>query len=931
MTARDRRSLAEHLGRWLAGLADLVSARPAAVVAVCVALALAAATQILNIEVSTSRTNLGHPANDAERDFGTFLKEYGSPNDLLAVIEAGPKTDAATLRRAADDLAAELSKDPQRIRSTSQKIDVDFFLRHILLFVPIEDIPQIRAALTSSYADDIRAGKVDGIDAVVDEITSAFAGRARAQQDAAGAAAGGAGFEPERVLPWLDTMTVMMRELEARLRDPSRGGFEGVRELIPPLKTGAIDDEGYFQSRDGRMRVVFITPSTRTDEVSVVRPIVLSVRETIRKVAARYPGLTMRLAGSPALLIDEMVIVDHDMFLSTVVSLLGITLILLYGYRKPQQVLLSLVPLLIGLLWTMALVRFTSGRINMVASIFLPILLGRGSDFAIYIIARFNAERGAGASPREAVRVALSASGSGVVTGALVTSAAFLVATLGQFNTFRQLGTIVGGGLVLVLISSLVVTPALLVLLGDKRMPGEAAAERLFEKLPSFGAGPGVLALRFPKVVLVGTAAALVVLAAQIDKVPYDFDLLKLLPRSAESVAAQLELSSRSDYGTDVVVVTTADVEEARAKAAQLAKLPRVGRVESVASFLPADQDRKLAELRNLRDVVASLPPFTEPRPATTPEKFAAALGKLSDEIDDKIFVTEQAVAGNPKLGPVAEALKRLAAQVNKCLEALKTMPPEAAQRGVSSVEHQIFTLLIRSRQLLRDNVLDAKKVEVKDLAEATRDRFLGQSGGSAVFVFPRQPGVGAEVAAFVEEVRTVAPRATGFPVVYHESTKSVKPSFKRAALQALLVIVLALLFHFRNAFAATLAAVPLAIAALSMFGLMHLFGMSHNMANIVSMPLLLGLGTDYGLQIVHHVRTHPDEPLRVVLGKTGLGVFMAGGTTAVGFGALTLGEHLGGFSLGLELLLGTTTAMVASLIVLPALLSVVLRDKKLG
>src|SRR5262245_59832481 len=120
------------LGAWLGRLADAISARTATVVGLCVALAIAASTQILFIEVSTSRTNLGHPANDAERDFGTFLKEYGSPNDLIAVIEgaAGANIDARTLRAAADALAAELVKDQRQIRSTFHRIDVDYFLRH---------------------------------------------------------------------------------------------------------------------------------------------------------------------------------------------------------------------------------------------------------------------------------------------------------------------------------------------------------------------------------------------------------------------------------------------------------------------------------------------------------------------------------------------------------------------------------------------------------------------------------------------------------------------------------------------------------------------------------------------------------------------------------------------------------------------------------
>ena len=104
----------------------------------------------------------------------------------------------------------------------------------------------------------------------------------------------------------------------------------------------------------------------------------------------------------------------------------------------------------------------------------------------------------------------------------------------------------------------------------------------------------------------------------------------------------------------------------------------------------------------------------------------------------------------------------------------------------------------------------------------------------------------------------------------------------------------------------------------------MRIFSIENNVANIVALPLLLGLGTDYGLQLVHHYRTVPDEPLPEVLRKTGLGVLMAGGTTAAGFGALGLARHAGGRSLGLVLFMGTTAALFCSLIVLPAILAVI-------
>src|SRR5439155_20167970 len=104
--------------------------------------------------------------------------------------------------------------------------------------------------------------------------------------------------------------------------------------------------------------------------------------------------------------------------------------------------------------------------------------------------------------------------------------------------------------------------------------------------------------------------------------------------------------------------------------------------------------------------------------------------------------------------------LRKLGGEVTRAITSLRTMPPEAAQRGVTNVEHQVFSLLIRSRQLLRDNVLDAKQVTIDDLPPVTRERFIGLRGGSAVFVFPQKPGPGPEMDAFVADVRTVAARA---------------------------------------------------------------------------------------------------------------------------------------------------------------------------
>src|SRR5207248_396782 len=136
---------------------------PSAVVIACTVLAALAATQVAQLEVTTSRTHVDSARTPGTILFGEFLEEFGTPNDLIAVIDGSEREER---RRAADDLAEELGRDPSHVRSTFHKLDLDFFLKHILLFAPTNEIGQIKQALSSTFADDIRAGRVKGLDAV---------------------------------------------------------------------------------------------------------------------------------------------------------------------------------------------------------------------------------------------------------------------------------------------------------------------------------------------------------------------------------------------------------------------------------------------------------------------------------------------------------------------------------------------------------------------------------------------------------------------------------------------------------------------------------------------------------------------------------------------------------------------------------------------
>jgi uncharacterized membrane protein YdfJ with MMPL/SSD domain len=444
---------------------------------------------------------------------------------------------------------------------------------------------------------------------------------------------------------------------------------------------------------------------------------------------------------------------------------------------------------------------------------------------------------------------------------------------------------------------------------GDRRLPGERAFERAMSALPLFGARLGGFVLAHPRKTIALFGALLLACGALARSIPFDYDLLKFLPPGTESAETERDLSAASNFGADVIVASADNLQDARRKTQALSRLQSVEHVDSITSFVP--DEGALREIAELAPLVRSIPPFLPlppPSPSpTTPEAVAQAIERLADTLQ-------------------MDALRSAATGLRK-------LPPDIAKARAAELELAAFSALERGREILRANVLDppARPDSARAAVPAQiRARFEGASGKHALYIFPRGRDQGEELARFVTEVRTVVPGATGFPVLYFDSSRAIRHSFAQAGAVTLGIIFIALLLHFRSLRDALCAMVPLLSGALAMGGLMRLFSIPHNMANVVALPLLLGLGTDYGLQMVHQLR-RTGAPLGQVIAETGLGVFLAGGTTAAGFGALTLARHLGARSLGLVLFLGTVAALSCALVLLPALLRLVYRKVGIG
>jgi predicted RND superfamily exporter protein len=233
------------------------------------------------------------------------------------------------------------------------------------------------------------------------------------------------------------------------------------------------------------------------------------------------------------------------------------------------------------------------------------------------------------------------------------------------------------------------------------------------------------------------------------------------------------------------------------------------------------------------------------------------------------------------------------------------------------------------SRLHILKSIANPEPPALTDLPASLVDRFVGQHGKHLLKIYGRGDiWDSAALSRFVNDVRAVDPKVTGNPLQAHEASLEMKHSFQEAAVYSLLVILAVLVLDFKSMSYALLAAMPLAVGVLQTFGLLGVLNIPLNPANLIALPLILGIGVDYGVHIVHEFREHRG-PYRMSSG-TAVAVLVDALTTLVGFGSLMIATHQGLQSLGRVLTLGVTCCMFSSLVMLPATLTWITRKRKL-
>lgn len=920
-----------------------VLGHPRRVILVTLALTLGAALFIPGLHVEAGHKSMSDANSPHFLKLEAFLRDFGSPNQLVLMVEGGDEAmRQAVIGRVLTELPAKnpvadangCAADgpvnaPSCVRDVLGHIDLEKFADHGLLFLDQESIDRVVTALNDPDMGVAALRQIDGIETFLTKLARGIEARGETEQPK-----GDARDRAERVM---EGMGRLLDGMAARLEDPTLLKTPIQSELIGDLgdadgKMRGIDRDGYFSSRDGSLKLAIIRPVVETDAPRPVMALVGYVENRTDAIIAELGGpcalpspnpsacpdgqLTAALTGMPALVADETRTLNRDLPFTTVLALVGVALIFALGFRSASSVILGLSPLLIGLVWTLAFVHLAFDSLNLLTSSFVATLLGLGIDFAVHILARFQDARRNDSSAAHAVEVALRSAGPGVLTGGITTAGAFLALAPVNFKAFSELGIMTAFGVIIVLAATFLLLPAMLVvprlerLQGRLHLPVRRARRR---GLPEW-------VVSHPWLFIASGALVSIAMAVQGERLQWNYDITSLLPDGVPSLKAWDVLRARTDYSGETASIVADSEAQAKEFTERLESLPSVVRIDSALSYLPEHQPAKLKALAALRPALGT--PDGD-APARTDVDLAgahAAARDLADSLEDARFEAARGGADEAKwLDPPVAGAHRL-------VKAIAALQGEAGAASLRELQAQILDIRTRAlaslRVVTRGEPMTAAAM-IKDLPQGLQDR-LYHDGRFALYIYPAA-NIGQRTfrASFVSDIEAVSDTATGFPVTHWHSIQAIEAGFREATFLAAITIFFLLLIDFRRLSTTLFALVPLAVGVLWAWGGMSLLGMSYNPANIIAFPLILGIGVDAGVHVLHRWQQQPDGDIAAVIRTTGRAIFLSSATTMAGFGSLALATHRGMSSLGTVLLLGVSACLVTATLVLPALLAV--------
>jgi hypothetical protein len=817
-----------------------------------------------NFQINTDINTLISSKLDWRQRDNQFEKAFDRDSTILAVVDA-PTPEFVSVASTA--LAKKLSSDTQHFSSVQPLGSGKFFDQNGLLYLPEKEVRE----LTGQFASAAPLIEIMAGDPSIRGLTGA-----------------------------LETGLAGVKRGEVKLDDTARPFNLIAKTVEDVMNTGSAT----FSWR----QLVSATPLTDADRRAFIefRPKLdfnalepgKEASDAIRQAAkdlnlARLYGARVRLTGPVPMADEEFATVQDGAIVNGIGTVLVVLLILWMALHSAKIISAVFINLFIGLSITTAVGLMMVGSLNLLSVAFAVLFVGLGVDFGIQFSVRYRSERfknddlpAALAKAAEYVAVPLS-------LAAMATASGFLSFLPTDYKGVSELGEIAGVGMLVAFLTSITVLPALLKLLNP---PGEkeAVGYAFLAPVDHF--------LEYHRVaIIVGTLLIAVAGLPLLYFLRFDFNPINLRSPKAESISTYLDLRNDPNTGANAINVMTNSDADARKIAARLEKLPEVLEVRWLESFVPQEQPAKLKLIADGAKVL---------EPALNPDEIDAAPTDAENVDALKETVESLRKAAGDATGPGAVASRRLADALAKLA---------SSSQAVRDKTQAIFVDPLKVVLGQLKTALQAEPVSLSTLPPDLVNSWKTKDGLQRVEALPRgDPNDNDTLRKFAAAVLQAEPNAIGGPVSILKSGETVVKAFIHAGLCALIVISFLLWLALRRVTDVLLTLVPLLVAGAVTLEICVLIGMPLNFANIVALPLLLGVGVAFKIYYVTAWRAGRTNLLQSSLTRA---IFFSALTTATAFGSLWLSSHPGTASMGKLLALSLVTTLAAVLLFQPALM----------
>ncbi len=847
------------------------------------------------------------PMNDPKAsEFDKIITEYKSASTFLVVVRG----EEQQIKRFADAITPEIGQLDQYFSRVDYKLDKEFLSSHALMLAEVKDL--------KTSADMFKdLDLIPLLTSVNDNFEEEYVGDEEALSTK----------EKENdAVRTLDGFHSWLKAMDMFITNPDAANSSLADSAVETFLYG----DPYFISQDKRVLLMNLKANFTAMEIDKDIASTNSVQEILDRTLPDFPGVKAGIAGMIPLQKDEMEHTTSDMQFSSILAIILVMALFILTFRIWSTPILAGLNLMISIVIAAGGLGLLLGRLNMMTSMFAVILIGLGIDYAIHIISVYGERRVIDEDAVSAMQETLVRSGSGIITGALTTAAAFFALAISVTQGIKEMGIVLGIGIICAMVTTMVLLPAILV----AREKVLARVTKKPMKQPhiefKFLGEIGRVIATHPVIFLILTIAITAFLFYQALNIKFDYNMLNIEPKGLPAVELQDTIIEAFDLSPDFAMVTAGSIEESYEIAQQLKEMPLVSMVENIADYVPPEdkQNERIPEIKRIRQIVGRT---TKRKPISQ-----ASLTRLVEQLErldmniyelsqlafiggqDKVDAKAKSIIGDPEKTDSESFVLNLA-------EKIKQNPEKAIIQLNRFQDYYVPDL--RSKILKMAN---PSLIALGDLPERIKNQYVNEKGDKfLVTIYPKEQVWNFEALnRFNKQMETVSPKITGMPPIFLHLIRLIGRDGLLATILTVIIVVLLLWIDFRSLRFALLGVIPLITGGIWMLGIMKTFGVMLTVVNVMAIPMIVGIGIDDGVHVLHRYMFEGLRKTPLVLRSTGKAVLLTSLTTMAGFGSLMTASYRGWVGFGTLLVTGVGACFLTTILFIPSIIGLVTRGQ---